>query len=172
MDSAVFKSLMAGVPAPVTVVTTAVDGAPAGATVSSFASLSLEPPLVSIGLIEGSSLLDKVRRSGRLAINLLGHGQAEIAMQFASRVEDRFANISWGWRNGLPCLNGVASYLECAVETDLPAGDHAMIFCRVLDCQINDEPPLIYTARKFGTHSRLIADRRPGISDMIGAFAR
>ena len=93
-------------------------------------------------------------------------------MQFASRADDRFAGVSWVWHNGLPRLNGVASYMECVVESDVPAGDHAMIFGRVLACQINDEPPLIYTARQFGTHSKLIADRRHSVHDMIGAFAR
>ena len=56
MDQTAFKSLMAGVPAPVTVVTTVGAGHPKGATVSSLASLSLEPALVSIALIKGSTL--------------------------------------------------------------------------------------------------------------------
>ncbi|WP_067736883.1 flavin reductase family protein [Novosphingobium naphthalenivorans] len=147
---------MASVPAPVTVVTTAVDGIPSGATVSSFASLSLDPPLVSIGLIEGSRLLRDIRRSRRLMINLLSHDQENAALQFASRAEDRFLGIGWTWESGLPKLDGVASYAECVVESDLPAGDHAMIFCKVLECRLTDTPPLIYGARKFGTHSHFM----------------
>ena len=51
MDASSFKTLMSRVPAPVTVVTTRDGEQPAGATVSSFASLSLDPPLISIALI-------------------------------------------------------------------------------------------------------------------------
>ena len=143
-----------------------------GATVSSFASLSLDPPLVSIGLIEGSGLLRSIRQSGRLAINLLAHDQSEIAMQFAGRSEDRFHGISWVWDNGLPHLNGIASYVACEVDSDIPAGDHAMIFCAVTGCQVNDRPPLVYTARKFGTHSKLIGDRQRNVGELIGAWTR
>ena len=52
-----FRDLMAGVCAPVTVVTTMTNGVPRGATVSSFASLSLNPPLVSVAFDRGSALL-------------------------------------------------------------------------------------------------------------------
>ncbi len=172
MDESEFKNLMASVPAPVTVVTSVDRGAPVGATVSSFASLSLEPKLVSIGLIEGSRILATLRTNRRFAINLLSHSQADLALQFASREPDRFAQVNWVWHNGLPRLNGIASYLECCIESDIQAGDHAMIFCRVLACQTHETPPLVYTARKFGTHSKLIADRTRSVSDAIEACSR
>lgn len=172
MDDSEFKNLMAGVPAPVTVVTSVEKGVPIGATVSSFASLSLDPKLVSIGLIEGSRILSTLRSNRRFAINLLSHAQADLALQFASRDADRFAGINWLWHNGLPRLHGITSYLECCIESDLQAGDHAMIFCRVLACQTHETPPLVYTARKFGTHSKLIADRDRSVSDVIEALSR
>ena len=89
-------------------------------TVLSFASLSLEPLLVSIGLIEGNRILHGIRQSGRLAINLLAHDQSEIALHFAGRGADRFQGVSWVWNDGLPYPNGVASYAECFIESDIP----------------------------------------------------
>ena len=157
MDATRFKAAMAGVPAPVTVVTTSAMGMPAGATVSSLASLSLDPPLVSIALIRGSRLLEAVRGNRRLGINLLSHDQAGLALRFAGAAGDRFRGIGWAWDNGLPRLHGVSGFLQCVIESDVPAGDHAMLFCRVLGCDLPADPPLIHAARTFGTRSGLIA---------------
>ncbi|RKE68417.1 flavin reductase (DIM6/NTAB) family NADH-FMN oxidoreductase RutF [Pseudorhodoplanes sinuspersici] len=166
-----FKRLMAKVPAPVTVVTTRLDGAPRGATVSSLASLSMNPPLVSIALIEGSTLLNSIRSSKRFAINLLGHRQAEIALQFAARSDDRFAGVSWHWQDDLPKLSGVAGFIACDLHQEVSGGDHAMLFGLIRAAHHNDELPLIYTAREFGTNSKLVAGRKFTIADAISACA-
>lgn len=165
MDAGRFRTLMAGVPAPVTVVTTAEGGLPAGATVSSLASLSLDPPLVSIALMRGSRLLAALRANRRLAVNLLAHDQADLALHFAGRAGDRFGGIGWDWDNGLPRLHGISGFLHGVIESDVPAGDHALLFCRVLGCDLPADPPLITAARRFGTHSGLLA------ADPIGAAA-
>lgn len=170
MDQLRFRNLMARVPAPVTVVTTVCDGDPKGATVSSFASLSLEPPLITIALINGTALLESIRASKIFAVNLLGHRQSEIALQFASRTPDRFAGVSWNMDAGLPRLHGAASYLKCALEAEIEGGDHILIFGRVEDCSITDEPPLVYTARKFGTHSKLVSDREKPIDQLLSIY--
>jgi flavin reductase (DIM6/NTAB) family NADH-FMN oxidoreductase RutF len=171
MQSVDFKRLMAGVPAPVTVVTTAVNGKAQGATVSSFTSLSLTPPLISIALIEGSSLLGAMRASGQFAVNLLNHRQADLAVAFASRSEDRFAGVSWVWTAGLPQILDAASFVVCGLEQEVSAGDHALLFGRVSAAELSERPPLVYTARLFGTHSKLISDRQPTIIDSISACA-
>jgi flavin reductase (DIM6/NTAB) family NADH-FMN oxidoreductase RutF len=171
IEPTAFKALMAGVPAPVTVVTTAEKGKPFGATVSSFASLSLAPPLISIALIEGSSLLGTVRKSRRFAVNLLGHRQADIALRFASRNEDRFESVSWVWDENLPRILNAASFVVCELEQEVMAGDHALLFGRVTDGRVTTEPPLVYTARAFGTNSKLISERELTIGDAIAACA-
>ena len=65
-----FRDLMAGVCAPVTVITTADDDGPHGATVSSLASLSLRPALLSIALDTRSSLLARILTTGRFGVNV------------------------------------------------------------------------------------------------------
>lgn len=171
MDADKFKQLMAGVPAPVTVVTTQCDGKPHGATVSSFASLSLEPRLISIALIEGSALLAHCRKARRFAVNLLGFRQTELALKFASRCDDRFADIPWASDRGLPRLAGASAFVVCELFQEVQGGDHALLFGQVLDAEITAELPLIYSARKFGTNSKLIADRSRGVSDSLLACA-
>ncbi|WP_281790397.1 flavin reductase family protein [Streptomyces sp. MK37H] len=66
IDRETFTELMSGVCAPVTVVTaTAADARPHGSTVSSFASLSLDPPLVSFALDRASGLLAHLQPGDR-----------------------------------------------------------------------------------------------------------
>ena len=74
-----FRDLMAGVCAPVAVVTTADQDGPHGATVSSLASLSLRPALLSIALDKRSSLLARVLEVGRFGVNVLNSAQDDIA---------------------------------------------------------------------------------------------
>lgn len=171
MDATRFKTLMSRIPAPVTVVTTRADGGPAGATVSSFASLSLDPPLVSIALITGSALLDQIRAERRFGVNVLAHDQAEGALAFAGPPANRFAGASWVWHNGLPRLHGVASFVECDLWQEVEGGDHALLFGLVRDCDSTATAPLVYTARRFGTHSGLVADRQPDLAAHLRAFA-
>ena len=95
IDPQRFRDLMAGVCAPVTVVTTLADGAPFGATVSSFASLSLDPPLVSVAFDRGSTLLRQIQSTGRFGVNILGQAQDDLAVTFARRGADRFGVADW-----------------------------------------------------------------------------
>ncbi len=166
-----FRKLLAGFPAPVTVVTAQIDGKPFGATVSSFASLSLDPPLISFALMNGAALLEVVRQAGACAINLLSHHQADIAMTFASKVEDRFSNLSWVWEHGQPRIIGASSFMVCDLREEIEGGDHALLFGHVRAGVSGNLPPLVYTARVFGTHSKLAFDQAPTLADAIAACA-
>jgi len=148
-----FRDLMAGVCAPVTVVSTTDAGKPYGATVSSFASLSLDPPLVTIALDHRSGLLAHILRVGRFGVNLLGHAQADLATLFAQRGADRFAETM------------------CAAHDVIAGGDHELILGRVEAASRAELPPLIYAHRTFGTHSRYEQRPRTLIVDQIAACA-
>ena len=67
-----FREVMAGVATPVTVVTAMSDGPPHGTTVSAFASLSMNPPMVLVSLDRGSELLSLIQESRRFGVNVLG----------------------------------------------------------------------------------------------------
>lgn len=167
-----FRDLMAAVCAPVTVVTTTVDGMPHGATVSSFASLSLQPPLITIALDRRSSLLTQLRARGRFGVNLLGHGQADLATRFARRDVDRFTDTDWYFDHDLPRLHGSAGWLVCDVHTVVDGGDHDLILGHVEAAAHAEHPPLIYAHRTFGTHSHYAQRPRPLIIDQIAACTR
>src|ERR1700761_5809848 len=139
---------MAGVCAPVTVVTTAGPDGPAGSTVSAFASLSLHPPLVSVAFGLDSSLLPHIQRTGRFGINILAHGQEDVAVRFARRGVDRFAAVPWRPDHGLPRLTAASGWALCALWKDVEAGDHRLLFGLVTRADRRDDTaPLVYAAQ-------------------------
>ncbi len=173
IDQQQFRELMSGVCAPVTVVTTIFDDIPFGMTVSSFASLSLEPPLVSLAVDRASSLLTPIQQAGRFAVNILSHAQDELAMVFARRDVDRFGVADWYLEAGLPRLIDAPSWVECDLYRTVEAGDHLLLLGLVRSAKRSpDVAPLIYANRTFGTHSRFAERPRPAIADLIAACTR
>ncbi|MFJ9447816.1 flavin reductase family protein [Kitasatospora sp. NPDC101235] len=162
-----FKDVMAGVGGPVTIVTAFDEGAPHGTTVTAFASLSLDPPMVTLALSEGSTLLPKIIRSGRFGVNLLAASQEELATRFARRDVDRFVGAHWHTDSGLPRLAGCLGWVACDVARTVPGGDHLLILGSVTDAQRTNSPesPLIYVDRAFGM-------LRPGLGTMPAVTSR
>nr|WP_051033767.1 flavin reductase family protein [Rhodococcus sp. JVH1] len=146
---------MGAVCSPVTVITTLTpDGRPHGTTVSSFASLSMEPPMVSFALDRGSELLRHLHESGRAGINLLSHGQESLAVTFARRGADKFEDVRWRVESGVPRLHGDGGWIAVTVDNFVAGGDHEMILARVDEAESSSSFPLVYARRTFGTHSR------------------
>lgn len=82
-DLARFKTAAGRFASGVTVMTTRNDDHVYGITCSSFVSLSLNPPLVTVSVNSSSLFLDEVRASGRIAVSVLASGQARISQYFA-----------------------------------------------------------------------------------------
>jgi flavin reductase (DIM6/NTAB) family NADH-FMN oxidoreductase RutF len=168
-----FRSLMAGVCAPVTVVTTTTDAdGPAGSTVSAFASLSLHPPLISVAFDRGSSLLGRIQRRGRFGVNILAHGQEDVAVLFARRDVDRFAAVGWQLDSGLPRLLAASGWAACELYHDVEAGDHRLLFGLITQARRYDGAPLVYADQTYGTHSEFAVRSPRPITDQIAAFMR
>jgi flavin reductase (DIM6/NTAB) family NADH-FMN oxidoreductase RutF len=173
IDQQQFRDLMSGVCAPVTVVTTMVDDTAHGATVSSFASLSLDPPLVSVAFDRGSRLLRQIQAAGRFGVNILGQAQGDLAVLFARHGVDRFAVTTWFEQDGLPRLADAPGWMVCDLHQTVEAGDHLLLFGLVRSASSRPgQPPLVYAHRTFGTHSHFAQRPRPAIVDQIAACAR
>ncbi|SDH03582.1 flavin reductase family protein [Klenkia brasiliensis] len=150
-----FRSVMAGVATPVSVVT-ALDGdLPHGTTVSAFASLSMSPPMVLVSLDSGSDLLDLIRRTRRFGVNVLGSAQSALALSFARKGTDKFVDVAWIADQGLPRLPGAPGWLACEVAELVAGGDHIIALGTVIDADTVDGAPLTYHGRLFGTHAPL-----------------
>ncbi|MFI5612615.1 flavin reductase family protein [Amycolatopsis sp. NPDC051903] len=155
-----FRQVMASVATPVSVVTALCDGAPHGATVSAFTSLSMDPPMVLVSLDKTSRLLGLIRRSGRFGVNVLGADQAGTAVTFAKKLAEKFSEVHWEADNELPRLADVPGWLACSVTQEVEGGDHIVLFGRVEAASTATAAPLTYHLRTFGTHSLLEQPRR------------
>jgi flavin reductase (DIM6/NTAB) family NADH-FMN oxidoreductase RutF len=138
----------------VTVVSTFYDGMQHGMTVSSFTSISLEPPLVLISLSKDTRTHHLVSRSGVFGVTLLNQNQREISERFAGRIaenQDRFAGLeTFTLRTGAPFLRGGLSFLDCTVVAAHDVGDHTLFIGQVVALQVEEaDAPLIYYNRRY-----------------------
>ena len=149
VDPQAFRAAMGAVATPVSIVTTNLD-TPHGTTVSAFASLSLDPPMVLVSLQHDSDLLELIEGSGRFGLNVLAFDQAGIAATFAKRGLDRFASVDWALDQGLPRIAGIASWAACRVIDLVRAGDHTIVTGLVEAADSFDVAGLVYQHRRFG----------------------
>ena len=133
----------------VTVVTTTdANGTPVGMTVSSFNSVSLDPPLVLWSLGRSTGNYAAFAQCRHYAIHVLSSAQKDVAMQFAQRGIDRFAGVQWQFNvNGIPVLQESLATFECRARSQYLEGDHLIMVGEVLACRHNSHVgPLLYHA--------------------------
>jgi flavin reductase (DIM6/NTAB) family NADH-FMN oxidoreductase RutF len=132
------------------VVVTAMSRAPLGFTCQSFASLSLEPPLVSFAPARTSTTWPRIRELGRFCVNVLAHDQRELSERFARRGIDRFAGLSWRRSPlGSPILAGVSAWIDCELAAEHDGGDHTIVLggVRSLAADPQRHPLIFYRGR-------------------------
>jgi flavin reductase (DIM6/NTAB) family NADH-FMN oxidoreductase RutF len=148
-----FRDAMASVCTPVSIVTAALDGLLYGTTVSAFASLSMEPPMLLVALDRGSDSLQVVRKVGRFGLNVLESSQSSLALTFSQKGgAGKFDGVPCSVDAGVPRLLGGLSFFSCGVENFVNGGDHVVLLGRVLSVTSSAGSPLTYHDRLFGTH--------------------
>jgi flavin reductase (DIM6/NTAB) family NADH-FMN oxidoreductase RutF len=137
----------------VTVVTArAADGQPVGVTINSFASVSLEPPLVLWSLGLDSPSLAVFETCSHYAVNVLAADQAEFSQRFSQSQSDKFAGIDLGvGAGGTPILPGCCARFECRNEMRYPGGDHVILVGYVESFQREEKPPLVFHGGRYRT---------------------
>ena len=148
-----FRRVMAGVPTPVSVVTTLTGDGPHGTTVSAFASLSMTPPMVLVSLDRRSGLLARLAAGSVFGVNVLGSDQAPLALAFARAGAGAFTEVEWAVEAGAPRLAGSPGWLACTVSRLVDGGDHVVVLGEVHAAATDGGAPLTYHARTFGTHA-------------------
>lgn len=145
VDAARFKLAMAQFASGVTVVTTELEGELFGMTVASFASLSLEPPLVLVCAGRNMQTHNAIAEAKRFGVSILGLDQKDLSGQFASKADDKFAGVSYHLgRLGVPLLDGAICTIECTLFDQLDGGDHSIFIGRVEEAETTDGAPLLY----------------------------
>nr|WP_209897803.1 flavin reductase family protein [Nocardia goodfellowii] len=143
-------------PAGVTVVTLDSATGPVGFTATSFASLSLEPPLISFNIAHTSSSIQAMLSAESVVIHFLGEHQQHLAQRFSRSAEQRFADHSlWTTlETGEPVLHGTPIWFRATVQQLIPIGDHTLVVglvTRVHD-QTDEKPsaaPLLYYRGRY-----------------------
>lgn len=135
----------------VTIVSTVGEGGQwAGLTVSSFSSLSLEPPLVLWSLRLESPSLAAFEHSPHFAVNVLGEAHIGLSRRFATAHEHRFGEGEWALgAHGAPVLHDAVAVFECETVTRQDAGDHRLYIGRVLHFTEHAHAPLLYRSGHY-----------------------
>jgi 3-hydroxy-9,10-secoandrosta-1,3,5(10)-triene-9,17-dione monooxygenase reductase component len=146
-----FRDALGNFTTGVTIITTLVQsGEPYGLTANSFSSVSLDPPLVLWSLAKTSRCLTAFMEADSFAVHILSCDQEGLAMQFASALEDRFADTETtaGFR-GVPLLDGCSARFECEIEHRYDGGDHIILVGRVKSFEKGDKEPLLFHRGRF-----------------------
>ena len=177
VDAATFRSVLGQWPSGVTVVTTVADDGWHGMTASSFNSVSLEPPLVSVCLAKKIYTHTLIERSGVFAVNILAKDQAAIGKRFAGQqpeLTDRFAGLQASTaESGAPVLGDALGWLDCRVVHAYDGGDHTIFVGEVLAA---DTPrltaPLLFHSRAWGQFADLLPADAAVVDTGIAAALR
>ena len=149
-----FRETLALWPSGVTVLTARDAHGPVGITVSSFSSLSLDPPLVLACIDKKAKTHDGLVGAPGFAIHVLARSQEEISHRFAHPGPEKFDVSDWeDGPFGAPLLPLGVARLVCAHEAALDGGDHTILLGRVRDLERSDQPPLIYWDRAYRSAS-------------------
>jgi 3-hydroxy-9,10-secoandrosta-1,3,5(10)-triene-9,17-dione monooxygenase reductase component len=151
-DLARYRRALGTYPTGVTVVTTlAPDGTPVGITVNSFASLSLDPPLVLWALNVRSPKLAAFERAPHFAVNVLREDQVELSKRFASRQPNLFEGLDT--RRGIgdvPLIAGMAAHIQCRAQARHDGGDHVILVGEVERFDfVEKSRPLVFSAGRY-----------------------
>ncbi|MEP6983406.1 MAG: flavin reductase family protein [Sphingomicrobium sp.] len=136
----------------VTVVTCLNDeGEPAGITVNSFTSVSLDPPLLLVCLYKQAASAPALTKASHFAINVLQTGQQPASITFSTRVEDRFGSTSWSCGEaGAPILKDSMGVFECENYAVYDGGDHHILVGQVIKASFDASlDPLLYFRGRY-----------------------
>ncbi|MBY8976828.1 flavin reductase family protein [Rhodobacteraceae bacterium NNCM2] len=155
-----FLGAMASAATQVSVVTTEGVGGRFGVTVSAFASVSAEPPLVLVCINRKSPAIGAIETNGCFGVNLLGEAQSHIANCFAGRPGPHapFDFDCAEWRTastGAPLLETASAVFDCTLETAHDAGTHRIFIGRVAVAENGDHAPLAFSRRAYQALSPL-----------------
>jgi flavin reductase (DIM6/NTAB) family NADH-FMN oxidoreductase RutF len=160
VDQVTFRRVLGNFATGVTVVTApGVEGeaggeGPAGFACQSFASLSLDPPLVCFMVGRTSATWPRIARAGVFCVNVLGAHQGELCRGFAVSGADKFAGVVYDAApvSGSPRLAGAAAWVDCTIHAVHTGGDHLIVVGRVDALGASDDDdaaPLLFHKGRF-----------------------
>jgi flavin reductase (DIM6/NTAB) family NADH-FMN oxidoreductase RutF len=148
-----YRAALGAFPTGVCLITTArADSKREGLTANSFASVSIDPPLVLWSLANHAASAEAFIRAQHYAIHILGADDGALALHFARPAADKFAAFAGRFATGLggcPVLDSAAAVFECKAYSQHQGGDHTIFVGRVEAFQRNSVEPLGFLAGKL-----------------------
>ncbi|MCH2095555.1 MAG: flavin reductase family protein [Rhodobacteraceae bacterium] len=149
-DPRAFRTALGRFGTGITVVTCTTPTGPLGMTANSFASVSLDPPLVLWSPAKSSSRYPFFKAADHFAIHVMGEDQQDICSGFA-RSADAFAGLDQSLNDhGVPLINGCLSRFECQKTAEHDGGDHTIIVARVTRVTTRPGKPLLFVGGTYG----------------------
>lgn len=126
-------------------------------TVSSFVTLSFEPPLVMFAIQHNADSYPAMVSSKAFGVSLLCAQQADVAQRFASKGREKTQNAKFdrGATLHVPLIPTPLAQIECLTNQIVLSGDHAIVVGLVEDARTFEGEPLLYFARRFGRFTPL-----------------
>lgn len=155
MDGDSLRDALARLPAGVVLLSTRSGDGFRGLTATSFAAVSLEPPLVLVCLDRLAASRDAVVEHGAFTASLLARGQEFLADRFSGQAPA--ADPAWGeiphriGQNGLPIVEGAVGWIECQVFSTQAAGDHDIVVGEITAVGTGSGEPLVHWERGYWT---------------------
>jgi len=152
IDSNEFRRVLGHYPTGVTVVATSDDDGATGMAIGSFASVSLDPPLVLFCPGKDSSTWGRMKQSSSFAVSVLGDDQKDVCGVFASKADDKFDGVANHTEvTGAPIIDGSVAWLDCEVHAIVDGGDHDIVLGRVVALGTDHETaPLLFFKGGYG----------------------
>jgi flavin reductase (DIM6/NTAB) family NADH-FMN oxidoreductase RutF len=156
LDPLHYRHAMAQFATGVAVVATEHGGIRYGMTVSSLASVSLDPLLMLFCCERDASLHEPLLAAGAWAVSVLAADQEDVARWFATRGKsgvDQFLHQAAGCGDatGCPLVDDALAWFECRTWATYPGGDHTIVVGEVVDLRLGHErPALTYHRSRFG----------------------
>jgi flavin reductase (DIM6/NTAB) family NADH-FMN oxidoreductase RutF len=143
----------------ITVVTTMTPQGPQAITANSFASVSLDPPIVLWSIGRKSKRFAAFAECSHFAIHVLGAGQRELSQRFARSGHGFDGLACERGEAGVPLLDGCLSRFECRRLSGHEGGDHLIVLGAVTAASIGEGEPLLFFGGDYG---RLTSDSGAG----------
>lgn len=146
VDPAQFRQLCGHFATGVVIITaSAPDGSPVGMTANSFASVSLDPPLISVNVDHAAEMHGVLHTAKGFVLNVLESGQEALSRRFAGNVSRRFDGVGYHTDDrGFLLIDGSLACIACVPHADFEAGDHTIFVGRVIGGTVATGRPLLY----------------------------
>jgi len=127
------------------------DGTPVGMAASSFVAVSLDPPLVAVCVQWTSETWPRLAACARIGVSVLGESHDRAARRLAAAAGDRFAGLALTTTEaGAVLIDGASAWLECSVDSVIPAGDHRLVLLRIETFDVRPTvEPLVFQSSTF-----------------------